>query len=78
MTKAEKKNQKIRKNPKNVKFKEVVSWLEDNGFSLDRVGGSHHVFVHPEIETPINIQKKKGGTAKTYQIKQPIKIIDGE
>ena len=78
MTKAEKKNQKIRKNPKNVKFKDLVSWLEDNGFSLDRVHGSHHVFVHPEIETHINIQKKKDGTAKTYQVKQAIKIIDGE
>ena len=78
MTKAEKKNQKIRKNPKHVRFKDVMSWLEDNGFSLDRVSGSHHVFVHPEIETPVNIQKKKDGTAKTYQIKQIIKIIDGE
>ena len=52
--------------------------MEDNGFSLDRVSGSHHVFVHPDIETPINIQKKKDGTAKGYQVKQAIKIIDGE
>ena len=78
MTKTEKKNQKIRRNPKNIKFQDLVSWLEDNGFSLDRVSGSHHVFVHPVIETPINIQKKKDGTAKAYQVKQAIKIIDGE
>jgi len=78
MTKADKKNQKIRRNPKNVKFQDVISWLEDNGFSLDRVSGSHHVFVHSVIETPINIQKKKDGTAKAYQVKQAIKIIDGE
>ncbi|MBW1985549.1 MAG: type II toxin-antitoxin system HicA family toxin [Deltaproteobacteria bacterium] len=78
MTKADKINQKIRRNPKNLKFQVVVSWLENNGFSLDRVSGSHHIFVHPVIETPINIQKKKDGTAKTYQVKQAIKIIDGE
>ncbi len=78
MTKADKKNQKIRRNPNNVKFQDVISWLEDNGFSLDRVSGSHHVFVHPVIETPINIQKKKDGTAKTYQVKQALRIIDGE
>ena len=78
MTKADKKNQKIRRNPKNVKFQDLISWMEDNGFSLYRVSGSHHVFVHPVIETPINIQKKKDGTAKTYQVKQAIKIIDGE
>ena len=78
MTKADKKNEKIRRNPNNVKFQEFVTWLEDNGFSLDRVSGSHHVFVHPVIETPLNIQKKKDSTAKAYQVKQAIKIIDGE
>lgn len=78
MTKAEKRNQKIRKNPKNLKFQDFVSWLEDNGFSLDRVSGSHHIFVHPDIDTPINAQKKKDGTAKAYQVKQAIQIIDGD
>ena len=78
MTNADKLNQKIRRNPNNIKFQELVSWLENNGFSLDRVSGSHHIFVHPSIDTPINIQKKKDGTAKTYQVKQAIKIIDGE
>jgi predicted RNA binding protein YcfA (HicA-like mRNA interferase family) len=78
MTKADKKNQKIRRNPKSVKFQDLVSFLEDYGFSLDRVSGSHHVFVHPDIDSPINIQKKKDGTAKAYQVKQAIKIIDGE
>jgi hypothetical protein len=34
--------------------------------------------VHPVIESPINIQKKKDGRAKAYQVKQAIKIIDGE
>ncbi|HOP46918.1 MAG TPA: type II toxin-antitoxin system HicA family toxin [Desulfobacteraceae bacterium] len=78
MTKADKLNQKIRRNPNNIKFQEFVTWLENNGFSLDRVNGSHHIFIHPIIETPINIQKKNDSTAKTYQVKQAIKIIDGE
>jgi hypothetical protein len=33
---------------------------------------------NPNIENPINAQKKKDGTAKAYQVKQAIKIIDGE
>ena len=78
MIKTGKRNQKIRRNPKNIKFQDLVGCLEDNGFSLDRVSGSHHVFVNPDIESPINIQKKKDGTAKAYQVKQAIKIIDGE
>ncbi|MCD6184629.1 MAG: type II toxin-antitoxin system HicA family toxin [Deltaproteobacteria bacterium] len=28
--------------------------MEDNGFTLDRVKGSHYIFVHPTIENPIN------------------------
>jgi len=56
----------------------IVVGLEDNGFILDRVNGSHHIFVHPTFEYPINTQKKKDGTAKAYQIKQAIKIIEGE
>jgi len=34
--------------------------------------------VHPDIEVPINAQKKKDGTAKAYQVRQAIRIIDGE
>jgi len=78
MTKVDKKNQKIRRNQNNIKFQDVVTWFGDNGFSLDRINGSHHIFIHPVIETPINAQKKKDGTAKAYQIKQAINIIDGE
>ncbi len=78
MTKADKRNQKIGRNPNNKKFQDFISWLEDNGFALDCVSGSHHILVHPVIETPINAQKKKDGTAKAYQIKQAIKTIDGD
>ena len=78
MTKTDKKSRKIRRNPKNTKFTDFVAWLENNGFKLDRVSGSHHVFVHPDIEVPINAQKKKDGTAKAYQVRQAIRIIDGE
>ena len=78
MTKSDKKNRKIRQNPGNARFHDFVTWIEDNGFILDRVSGSHHIFVHPNIDSPINIQKKKDGTAKSYQVKQAINIIDGE
>ncbi|MDZ7665843.1 MAG: type II toxin-antitoxin system HicA family toxin [Desulfotignum sp.] len=78
MTKSQKRNQKIRQNQNNVKFHDFMTWLQENGFVLHRISGSHHVFIHPVIETPVNAQKKKDGTAKAYQIKQAIMIIDGE
>lgn len=52
--------------------------MKENGFNLDRVSGSHHVFVHPEFDTPVNAQKRKDGKAKAYQVKQAIRTIDGE
>ena len=55
-----------------------MNCIESNGFLLDRVSGSHHIFVHSHIETPLNMQKKKDGTTKGYQVKQSIKFIDGE
>ncbi len=78
MSKTEKRNQKIRKNPNNVKFADFIVWLEDCDFTLTRISGSHYIFVHPDIDAPVNAQKKKDGTAKAYQVKQAIKIIDGE
>ena len=78
LSKAEKRNQKIRENPNNIKFSDFVNCIESNGFLLDRVSGSHHFFIHSHIETPINMQKKKDDTTKGYQVKQAIKIIDGD
>ena len=68
MTKVDKRNHKIRRNPNNIKFQDFVSWLEDNGFFLDRVSGSHHVFVHSIIENPVNIQKRKMGQLKLIKL----------
>ena len=55
-----------------------MNCFESNGFLLNRVSGSLHIFVHSHIETPLNMQKKKDGTTKGYQVNQAIKIIDGE
>lgn len=77
MIKVDKKNQKIRKNPNNIKFQDLVTWLKNNGFSLDRVSGSHHIFVHSVIESPINVQKKKDGDqARLTPLKQKSQEIE--
>ena len=55
-----------------------MNCIESNGLLLDRVSGSLHIFVHSHNETPLNMQKEKDGTNKGYQLKQAIKVIDGE
>ena len=76
MGKKEKRDQKIRNNPQNVDFNEVLQWLKDNGFVLERISGSHHIFRHPITQTKLNFQPDKNGKAKPYQIKQAIRAID--
>ncbi len=44
MTKREKRLRKLRQNPNNVSFDELRLGLEAEGFTLDHVTGSHHVF----------------------------------
>ncbi len=78
MGKQEKLDQRIRNNPNNIKFKDVVQWLKDQGFVLDRTRGSHHLFLHPLTRRRLNFQPDKSGNAKPYQIKQALEAIDGE
>ena len=60
---------------KNVRFSEAVAIAEAFGFRLDRVNGSHHIFVHPEIPELLNLQDLKG-KAKPYQVKQLLQMAE--
>ena len=44
MSKREKRLQKLRQNPNSVAFDDLEQVLNDAGFELDHVTGSHHVF----------------------------------
>jgi predicted RNA binding protein YcfA (HicA-like mRNA interferase family) len=67
--------QKIISGSRNVRFKEAVRLAEAFGFRMDRISGSHHIFVHPEIPELLNLQNVAGKT-KPYQMKQLIKIVE--
>jgi len=66
---------KLMSGSKNVRFAEATAVAEAYGFKLDRVSGSHHIYVHPGIPELINLQNVKG-KAKPYQIKQLLKIVE--
>jgi len=67
--------QKILTAPNNIRFNEISSCAELFGFKLDRVNGSHHIFVHKDIRELLNLQNIKG-KAKPYQIKQFLNLIE--
>jgi len=66
---------KILMSMKNVSFKDMQLLAEYYGFDLDRINGSHHIYVHPKIEELVNIQNVKGKT-KPYQIRQFLSLVE--
>jgi predicted RNA binding protein YcfA (HicA-like mRNA interferase family) len=67
--------QKLLSGTKNVRFSEAVALAEAFGFKLDRINGSHHIFIHEEIPELLNLQNVKG-KAKPYQIKQLLQLVE--
>ncbi len=53
----------------------MKSLVEGFGFRLNRVAGSHHIFVHAGIPELVNLQEVKG-EAKPYQIRQFLKLVE--
>ena len=45
------------------------------GFRLDRVVGSHHIYVHPDVDRPLSLQNVRG-EAKPYQVRQFIDMVE--
>jgi len=66
---------KIVSNPKNIRFKDLVSLAEAFGFHLERITGSHHIFSHKDITEIVNLQDAEG-KAKPYQIRQLLKLVE--
>jgi predicted RNA binding protein YcfA (HicA-like mRNA interferase family) len=60
---------------KNVAFTDLRNLIEGFGFRLDRITGSHHIFVHPDIPELVNLQEVKG-EAKPYQIRQFLRLVE--
>lgn len=60
---------------RNIRFREVVLLAEGFGFRLSRVKGSHHIFVHPNVQELVNLQNVDG-KAKPYQIHQLLELVE--
>ena len=59
----------------NVSFGDIVNLAEGFGFKLDRVRGSHHLFIHPDVPEVLNLQPENG-QAKPYQIRQFLRLVE--
>jgi hypothetical protein len=76
MNKRNKLLQRLRNNPKNVSFDQLRSLLEAYGIILDRVRGSHHIFVVQIGDTEVNLPIPFHRPLKSTYIKKALALID--
>ena len=69
--------EQLRHNPSNVKFADLAKVCKHYFGKPRQQGTSHQVYKTPWIGDPrINIQRDKGGKAKSYQVRQVVQAID--
>jgi predicted RNA binding protein YcfA (HicA-like mRNA interferase family) len=69
--------EQARRSPANVRFRDLCRLVEAIGYVLRRQKGSHHVFAHAaRPELPIVNLQSDGATAKVYQVRQVVRLID--
>ena len=68
--------QKMRNNPKNIAFRDLIK-VSKAYFGEARIRGSHHFFKTPWIGDPlVNVQEGRNGSAKPYQVRQVLAAIE--
>ncbi len=75
MSKREKRLEKIRQNPKNVRFDDLDRVLQDQGFerTQPRGGSSHYVYVRGEQVITVPYKRP---FVKTVYVKEALKLLD--
>ena len=77
MSKREKLRQRLRNNPKGIKFADVETLLLRFDFKLVRVTGSHHIFrFDGETENAKLVIPVHGNNVKAEYVKEVIEVLD--
>lgn len=73
MSKREKLRDRLKNNPKNATFSDIQILLEQAGFVLDRITGSHHIFTKSGVTFVIPVHNNK---VKTIYVKRVMELIE--
>lgn len=66
---------KAANSPKNLRFEDLCALAECYGWVFQRQCGSHHIYMHPGIDSLMNFQPRNG-KAKPTQVKQLLDAIE--
>ena len=78
MGKREKLIDRLTNNPQNATFADVRNLLEYEGFYLDRVTDSYHIWIYAETIFVIPIQNSKVKTIHVQKVLELIEAADSE
>ena len=78
MSKREKLIDRLTNNPQNATFADIRNLLEYEGFYLDRVTDSHHVYIYAETILVIPILNNKVHTIYVEKVLESIEAADSE
>lgn len=67
--------ERLKRNPKNVRFNKLCKAAEAFGFKFKGGKGSHRIYIRKGIKEMLNFQNVQG-KAKPYQVRQLIKVIE--
>ncbi|MEO8231031.1 MAG: type II toxin-antitoxin system HicA family toxin [Ignavibacteriota bacterium] len=73
MTKKDKLFERIKNNPRNVRFSDLRSLLKEENFFLERITGSHHIFKRNDYIFVIPVHNDR---VKTVYVKKVIELIE--
>ncbi len=54
----------------NIDYAELVAYLERLGWETESAKTSHLYYKHPLVDAPVNVQPRRDGKAKSYQVEQ--------
>lgn len=75
MSKRDKLVERLKNSPNNATFRDIRKLLELDGFILDRITGSHHVFNKNEVTFVIPVHNNR---VKSVYVRRVLEIITGE
>ena len=63
---------RLTNNPKSARFSDLRTLLLSEGFQLERITGSHHIFSNPDITFAIPVHSNR---VKSVYVRRVIKVI---
>jgi predicted RNA binding protein YcfA (HicA-like mRNA interferase family) len=71
--KSEKIIEKLRRSPHNATFSDIRRMLEEEGFLLDRITGSHHIFRKGSTIFAVPVHNNR---VKSVYVKRAVAIVE--